>query len=78
MDCAGKRAGPFKSFLSKIVAAHGPADATVQSEVDKSAALECRIPAKESQLYLSGKGFIRIRRKRGGAKEYFYQYRFED
>lgn len=78
MDCEDKRAGPFKSFLSKLEAAHGPADATVQGEVDKRAALECGIREKEAQLYLSGKGFIRIRRKKGSANEYFYQYRFED
>ena len=77
IDCAESRGGAFKGFLQSVEPAKKPGDATPQTEVDKAAALTCGLREKEVNLYLAGKGFVKVRRKKGSGNVYFYQYRFE-
>ena len=77
IDCAESRSDAFKEFLQCVEPAKKPHDATPQCEVDKTAALTCGLREKEVNLYLAGKGFVKIRRKKGSGNVYFYQYRFE-
>ena len=63
--------------MKKIALARSAADATPQVDVDRDAAETCGRNTKEIGLYLSGKGFVKIRRKRGLANIYLYQYNFE-
>lgn len=78
IDCADAGAGEFKRFVATLAPALGPTNATPQCELDKLAMEACGVQEKEVSLYLSGKGFVKVRRKRNLDNIYFYQYKFEE
>ena len=51
-------------------------DASTQQEVDVAAAEALGLTQSQVSIYLSGKGFLKLRRMRGLQNEYFYQYSF--
>ena len=66
----------FLSFLNKLTPVRGPKDASTQLEVDAAAAEALGLSQSQVSIYLSGKGFLKLRRMRGLQNEYFYQYSF--
>ena len=77
VDCADANSEAFELFLKKISLARSAADATPQVDVDRDAAETCGRNTKEIGLYLPGRGFVKIRPKRGLANINNYQYNFE-
>ena len=77
IDCADANTHAFISFIQSLTPVQKPSDATPQTEIDKRAMEMCGVSDKEVGLYLSGKGFVKLRRKRGLDNVYLYQYRFE-
>ena len=78
IDCADANAEAFASLLRRLIPVQKPSEATPQSEINETAMEICGISDKEVGLYLSGKGFVKIRRKRGFDNVNLYQYRFEN
>ena len=76
LDCADSNTGSFLSFLNKLTPVRGPKDASTQLEVDAAAAEALGLSQSQVSIYLSGKGFLKLRRMRGLQNEYFYQYSF--
>ena len=76
LDCADSSSASFATFLGKLTPVKGPKDASTQQEVDVAAAEALGLTQSQVSIYLSGKGFLKLRRMRGLQNEYFYQYSF--
>ena len=77
LDCAGNDQEWWPGFLTSLEPSPSPKYATPACDID--ALLATRgIGAKAARLFLQGKGFSRIRSKRGLMHCWFYQYRFAD
>ena len=76
LDCADSSSANFATFLGKLTPVKGPKDASTQQEVDVAAAEALGLTQSQVSIYLSGKGFLKLRRMRGLQNEYFYQYSF--
>ena len=76
LDCADSSSASFATFLRKLTPVKGPKDASTQQEVDVAAAEALGLTQSQVSIYLSGKGFLKMRRMRGLQNEYFYQYSF--
>ena len=66
----------FTTFLGKLAPVKGPREASTQQEVDVAAAEALGLTQSQMSIYLSGKGFLKLRRMRGLQNEYFYIYSF--
>ena len=76
LDCADSSSAAFTTFLESLAPAKGPKEASTQQEVDAVGAQALGLTQSQVSIYLSGKGFLKVRRMRGLQNEYFYQYSF--
>ena len=76
LDCADSSSADFTTFLGKLTPVKGPKEASAQQDVDVAAAGALGLTQSQVSIYLSGKGFLKLRRMRGLQNEYFCQYSF--
>ena len=76
LDCADNNSANFTTFLGSLAPVRGPKEASTQQEVDVAAAHALGLTQSQVSIYLSGKGFLKVRRMRGLQNEYFNQYSF--
>jgi hypothetical protein len=74
LDCRQAPAGNWGRL--EIQPASGPIDATMADEIEDEVSQLMGLDRMSCRLALQGRGFQRVRSKRGSANAYFYQYNF--
>ena len=74
LDCR-QNVGNWDELMIEPTA--GPSDATMADDVEKHVGDTLGFPdATSTRLAMQGRGFQRVRRRRGESNAYFYQYNF--